>query len=76
MQGTADDTVQPAWSDAVVRSLCKNDNDVRYTIYPGATHETVVTQAAAEIAPWIDARFKEEVAQSNCAALPAAKASN
>jgi pimeloyl-ACP methyl ester carboxylesterase len=70
LQGSADDTVKPIWTDEVVRSLCKTGNNVTYTIDPGATHETVVPQAAAEIATWIDARFGNAATIGNCAALP------
>jgi pimeloyl-ACP methyl ester carboxylesterase len=72
VQGTADDTVLPQWTDAVVRSLCKSGNNLHYTVYPGATHETVVTQAAAEIRLWIDARFADVPGRNNCESLPAA----
>jgi pimeloyl-ACP methyl ester carboxylesterase len=74
-QGTADDTVLPAWTDAVVRSLCKNGNDLLYTVYPGATHETIVTEAAGEIRTWVDARFAGAGVETNCGALPTASKS-
>lgn len=72
LQGTADDTVQPLWTDEVVRSLCKSGTRLRYATYSGADHETVVTQGAPEIAAWVDARFADADAASNCEALPVA----
>lgn len=72
LQGTADNTVQPSWTDEVVRSLCKGGARLRYTKYLGADHETVVTQGAPEIAAWVDARFAGTDALSNCKALPVA----
>ena len=72
VQGTADDTVLPAWTDAVVRSMCKNGNDLLYMVYPGATHETIVTEAAAEVRYWVDAWFAGTRMKSNFGALPAA----
>ena len=72
VQGTADDTVLPPRTDSVVRSLCKNGNNLQYTVYPGATHETIVTQAAAQIRSWVDARFAGTKMESNCSGLPSA----
>jgi pimeloyl-ACP methyl ester carboxylesterase len=34
-QGTADDTVMPAWTDDVVRSLCKNGTPLKYLVQRG-----------------------------------------
>ena len=70
LQGMADVTVQPAWTDQVAHALCQNGTPLEYMIYPGADHETVVTAATADIAAWIDARFSDETPASNCAALP------
>ncbi len=75
LQGTADDTVMPAWTDAVVRALCKNGNGVSYKVYPGATHETIVTRAAADIRAFVDARFarkKPKKPSSDCGNLASA----
>ncbi|MEO8839425.1 MAG: lipase family protein, partial [Herbaspirillum sp.] len=68
VQGTADDTVLPVWTDAVVKAFCKNGNSVFYTKYPGAGHETVVQQSATQVRSWIDARFGGVEAESNCPA--------
>lgn len=72
LQGTADDTVLPPWTDSVVRALCNKGNQLDYAVYPGASHETIVMQGAPRIRQWIDARFAGAAAQTNCAALPAA----
>lgn len=72
VQGTADDTVLPAWTDAVVRSLCEKGNSLRYTIYRAATHETIVTQAMEEVRDFVDKRFVGAAAPDNCGDLPAA----
>lgn len=71
-QGTADDTVMPAWTDDVVRSLCKNGTPLEYLVQRGATHETVLTASTAKMKVWVDARFAEKAAESNCLALPSA----
>src|SRR6185437_11273005 len=71
-QGTADDTVMPAWTDNVVHALCKNGTPLEYAVYRGATHETVLTAATARMQAWVDARFAGKAAESNCSALPSA----
>jgi pimeloyl-ACP methyl ester carboxylesterase len=71
VQGTADDTVLPAWTDAVVRSLCGKGNSLRYTIYRAATHETIVTQATEQVRNFVDGRFAGAAAPDNCGDLPA-----
>jgi pimeloyl-ACP methyl ester carboxylesterase len=72
VQGTADDTVLPAWTDAVVRSLCERGNGLHYSVYPAATHETIVTQASEQVRNFVDARFAGGAAPGNCGDLPAA----
>jgi pimeloyl-ACP methyl ester carboxylesterase len=72
VQGTSDDTVLPAWTDDVVRSLCGKGNSLRYMVYPAATHETIVTQAMQEVRSFVDARFAGTPAPSNCGNLPKA----
>jgi len=73
-QGTADDTVMPQWTDNVTQSLCANRTPLEYVVYPGATHETVLTEATGRMKAWVDARFAGEHAQTNCSALPSAAA--
>ena len=70
VQGTADDTVLPSWTDSLVRSLCKNGNNVSYTAYADATHETIPKRSAAQVHSWIDARFAGSSATTGCGNLP------
>jgi pimeloyl-ACP methyl ester carboxylesterase len=72
VQGKTDDTVMPAWTDAVVRTLCAKGNDIRYTVYPDTTHETIVDHSKTEVAAWVKARFAGTPAKSNCNMLPTA----
>ena len=72
VQGGADDTVLPAWTDAVVRSLCGQGNSLHYTVYPAATHETIVTQASEQVANFVADRFAGAAAPSSCGDLPTA----
>ena len=73
-QGTADDTVMPAWTDNVVGSLCKSGTPLEYIVQHGATHETVLTSSTAQMKAWVDARFAGKTTESNCSALPSAAA--
>lgn len=70
VQGTADDTVLPSWTDKVVRSLCRNGNNVTYTAYTGATHETIPARSATQVQSWVDGRFAGARATTGCDALP------
>jgi len=72
MQGTADQTVAPAETDAFARALCEKNNIVLYRVYPGATHVGVVTAGAPDAQAWIEARFRGEPPENNCNALPSA----
>jgi len=72
VQGTADTTVLPAWTDGTVRGLCGNGSPVLYRAYEGADHETIVQRSAEDVRRWIDARFAGSPAQSNCTELPTA----
>lgn len=76
VQGTSDTTVMPAWTDETVRNLCRQGNDILYTVYPGADHETIVARSSAQISAWIDARFAGTPAGGNCDKLPAAAKGN
>jgi acetyl esterase/lipase len=75
MQGTADVTVDPVDTDLLVRKLCKNGVEVAYRVFPGADHETVVTEGNGEAQAWVEARFAGARASSNCDALPSASVS-
>jgi len=70
VQGTADTTVMPSWTDATVRGLCRNGSPVLYKTYDGADHETIVARSAGDASRFIDERFKGAPATSNCADLP------
>jgi pimeloyl-ACP methyl ester carboxylesterase len=66
VQGTADDTVLPKWTDAVVTKLCKNGVNLRYSVYKNATHETIPARSSAEVYLWVVDRFLGKKALSNC----------
>jgi alpha-beta hydrolase superfamily lysophospholipase len=66
MQGTADTVVNPNASTAYVRKACKFRQPVQYTMYPGATHQTIPFVAQKQYLAWIAARFAGQRAPSSC----------
>jgi pimeloyl-ACP methyl ester carboxylesterase len=70
IQGTADTTVPPAATDAVVRDLCDSGSAVRYRSYTSATHDGVLLTAKTDVEAWVAARFARIPESSNCDARP------
>ncbi len=69
-QGGQDDTVLPAWTDAVVRRLCASGVSVTYATYPEKTHETVVDAGALAAQAFVAALFAGRPPAANCADMP------
>jgi len=67
VQGTADGTVPPALTDSFVTTkACPIGDTVQYLHVPGATHGTVVFEAAPTIVAWMDARLSGQPAPTTC----------
>lgn len=67
VQGTADGTVPPALTDSFVTTkACPIGDTVQYLHVTGATHDTVVFEAAQTIVTWMDARLAGEPAPTTC----------
>jgi pimeloyl-ACP methyl ester carboxylesterase len=67
VQGTADQTVPPALTDAYVATkACPVGDRVEYLHVTGATHGSVVVDAAPAILAWMDARRVGQRAPSTC----------
>ena len=67
VQGTADQTVPPALTDAYVTTrACTIGDTVQYLHVTGATHDTVVSAAAPTIVTWMDARLAGSPAPTTC----------
>ncbi len=67
VQGTADQTVPPALTDAFVATkACPIGDTVEYLHVTGATHGTVVFEAAPTIVAWMDARRVGKPASTTC----------
>lgn len=72
MQGTADKTVPPGWTNSLAGQLCANGTGLAYRPVAGRDHNGVMVGGAEEAHAWVAARFAGEAAASNCAALPKA----
>ena len=67
VQGTADGTVPPALTDSFVTTMaCPIGDTVQYLHVTGATHGTVVFEAAPTIVAWMDARLAGAPAATTC----------
>ncbi len=67
VQGTADRTVPPALTDSFVTTkACPIGDTVQYLHVTGATHGTVVFEAAPTIVAWMNARLAGQPAPSTC----------
>ncbi|MFK8250464.1 alpha/beta fold hydrolase [Ancylobacter terrae] len=65
-QGTADELVRPAVTNAYVGALCRRGSKVRYAQLPGIGHAFAARDAAPEVVAWIDARFRGEAPPDDC----------
>ncbi len=67
VQGSADDEVDISGTTSFVTHVCATQpNRLTYTVYPGATHNGVLTAARTEILGWIAARFAGLPAPTGC----------
>jgi alpha-beta hydrolase superfamily lysophospholipase len=66
MQGTADTVVNPNGTTGYYERVCGFGEPVQYTIYEGATHQTIPKDARPEYLSWIADRFAGEDAPTTC----------
>jgi alpha-beta hydrolase superfamily lysophospholipase len=66
LQGTADTVVNPNGSTQYVRRACGFSRPVEYSVYPGATHQTIPFVSQSEYVRWIADRFARKRARSSC----------
>lgn len=66
VHGELDGIVPVALVDRFADRLCARGEAVATSVYPGATHDGVVTAAAAEIASYVHARFRGDPPPSTC----------
>ena len=66
VQGEADTSVLPPFTDELVEELCSNGTDVDHRTYPGAGHDAVLAAAADDVAAWLAARFAGQPPVDRC----------
>jgi dipeptidyl aminopeptidase/acylaminoacyl peptidase len=66
VQGTDDDTIPADLTQYLQSQLCAFAQPVQLTEYPGADHVDVLPAAEDDVIDYIAARFKKELAPSNC----------
>lgn len=66
VHGSGDDVVPPVLSELVAADYCALGVTVQRTVYDGADHVSVVTQALAEVQGWVADRLAGRAAPSNC----------
>lgn len=57
LQGSADTTVPPRATDAMVARLRLADQQVTYRTYPGVDHRGILQASLTDALAWVDARF-------------------
>ncbi|MHB1008986.1 MAG: lipase family protein [Propionibacteriaceae bacterium] len=67
VQGSADDEVSASGTTSFVTHVCAVQPDrLTYTLYHGATHDGVLTEARSQILGWIAARFAGQPGPTGC----------
>jgi len=67
MQGTDDTVVNPNGTTQYYERACAFGEPIQYTIYNGATHQTIPKDAKGEYMSWFADRFAGEPAPTTCA---------
>ena len=57
LQGTADSTVFPTYTDQLVQELENKGDDVSYAVVPGATHGSIVADGKSDSDAFLDAHL-------------------
>lgn len=66
MQGTADTVVNPNGTSQYYERACGFGSPIQYTMYEGATHQTIPKDAQPEYLSWINDRFEGVPAPTTC----------
>ena len=65
-QGTADNVVSPAVTQAWAQSLCSVNNNVTFKSYPGVGHNTAGFVVVNDVIPWLSNLFSGQPPSGNC----------
>jgi fermentation-respiration switch protein FrsA (DUF1100 family) len=68
VQGLADPTVEPYWTERFVGIACRRHDVVAFRPLPGVAHLEVAQKSLPIVEAWIAARFADQPAPDNCAA--------
>lgn len=68
-QGSADVIIAPAVTRAWVTAVCRAGQRVRFIPVAGGDHVTIARRTADETVAWLDDRFADRPAPSDCATL-------
>jgi alpha-beta hydrolase superfamily lysophospholipase len=66
VQGNADTTIPQALTDTWTKKACALGDTVASTIYPGATHTSVIAAARSDVLSWLADRAAGTPAPSTC----------
>ena len=66
VQGSADATIPQALTDMWTKKACTLGDTVEYTIFPGATHTSVIAAARSDVLSWLADRVAGTPAPSTC----------
>lgn len=66
LSGEADETVPTFVAQDLQASYCARGTPTSLRSYPGATHDTILTQSSADAAAWIEDRFAGDPVRDAC----------
>jgi alpha-beta hydrolase superfamily lysophospholipase len=66
VQGAADPTVEPHWTESFVAGACRRGAVVDFELLPGVDHLSAARKGLPLVEPWIKARFAGQKAASDC----------
>ncbi|MFE1259390.1 alpha/beta fold hydrolase [Streptomyces albogriseolus] len=71
LQGTKDLSVGAAASNRLDYEMCELGDKVRYRLYPGADHDTLLDRAYPDVAQWLRGRLSGQQEPGDCQLLGA-----
>jgi hypothetical protein len=66
MQGAADPTVEPHWTETFAAKLCAEHRVVAFHELPGVNHLAAAQKSLPTVLPWLAARFAGQPAPDTC----------
>lgn len=66
LSGEADETVPTFVAQDLLATYCARGTPTSLRTYPGATHDTILTQSSVDAARWIEDRFAGDPVRDDC----------